>query len=84
MSKVRCARCRQLISDKSAFAVKIQKVSGHVLHDIVCQKFLLEGDIAIHVNGDRECGKEVSSYKPDLLEALGFTSHYDLAFLDFL
>jgi hypothetical protein len=77
-------RCRQRVSDNSAFVVKLAKRGGHLIHDIAFTKTLQEGDIVLHVNGDPECGRQVSGFKKNLLESLGFVADYDIAFLDFI
>jgi len=81
---VRCLRCRQSIDSGSAFAILLEKKGGHALHDIVRVSSLGKDSVALHMNGDPQCGRPMSGYKKAILETLGFTVAYDLSFLDYL
>lgn len=80
--KIRCLRCRQMLDTKSAFAIRLVKRGGHVLYDVIRTRELPEDATALHMNGDPQCGRPVSGWKQHALESLGFTSSYDLSFLD--
>lgn len=81
---IRCERCRGLIDDRSAFAVKLHKHGKHLLHDIVRATSLRDGEMGMHMNGDRNCGKPISGYKKHIVETLGFIVEVDTSFLDYL
>lgn len=80
----RCMKCRGSINSNSAFAILIAKKGGHVLYDIVRANTLKEDSVAMHMNGDPDCARPVSGFKKSILERLGFSSPYDLSFLDYL
>lgn len=81
---VRCERCRGKIDAGSALAIKVERVSGHILAEVVRSSSLGDDAVALHVNGDRMCSKPVTGFKKNILEAVGMTGVYDLAFLDFM
>lgn len=81
---VRCEKCRGTIGEGSAFAVKMGKHGKHLLTDIVKAKSLKEGDLAMHMNGDRQCAKPISGWKQKLVDTLGFQMKIDTDFLDYL
>lgn len=79
----KCKRCNNKIDpSKSAFCVTIHKVDPMLVADIGWAKDLTEDDVAIHVNGDRECKREVAGYRKMLLEAFDMPKDYDISFLD--
>lgn len=82
---VRCMRCRQTIDyGKSAFTLVIVANGGEVNADMLRTQNVPAEAIAMHVNGDRECGKPVSAFRKSILQALGIEEKLDLSFLDYL
>lgn len=83
---VRCAKCRnRILHEESAFSVLLYKEDGGTAgYDIIRTKFLRDEDVAIHVNGDRQCGQEISGYRSKIRKELGISEKSDLSFLDSL
>lgn len=79
----KCKKCNAKINpEMSAFCVVITSKNTKLVGRMAWSKDPKSGDVAIHVNGDRECKKEVAGYRKMLLEALGMTSDCDISFLD--
>lgn len=79
----KCKRCNHKINPaKSAFCVLVKKTEHKVIGNMAMSTACRSGDVAIHVNGDRECTKEVAGYRKMLLEALEMTADCDISFLD--
>lgn len=80
---VRCARCRRKIRpEESAFAVALFKEGRKISHDVIRTMFLREGVVALHVNGDPDCGRQVSGYLAHLRDELGVVDEIALSFLN--
>jgi hypothetical protein len=78
----RCWRCNQGISSDSFFAVQLWPEYERLNYDIVMANKLHRDDLAVHMNGDRECTKEVSGYHGKILKRLDLSMSCDTAFLD--
>ena len=82
---LKCKRCTLPVDpDKSAFCVVLvsEPSSGEVSADVVYSRNLKYGDITVHVNGDRSCGKRASGFRKILIEALGLPEEIDISWVD--
>lgn len=78
-----CVRCGGIICpERSAFFVRLVERNSCIKAEIRYTNDPGEDPVCIHVNGDRECGKERSGYKKALLQALRITYDSDISFLD--
>lgn len=83
MAAIRCERCRQSIRPgKSFFVVKLFNDQGKPGCDVVKTATLGTGDTVVHVNGDLDCGREVSGFRKNLARAIGVDGSNDFKFLD--
>jgi len=81
----RCVRCRQKINpNESAYIALLDKRAGKLEYRIE-RAAKAQADIyVIHLNGDPQCGKEVSGFRLQLLKSLGLSDEVDTEFLDYV
>lgn len=79
----RCWRCNHPIDGDSAFAVRLWVLDdGRLTHDVVAARQIHRDDVAVHMGGDRKCGKEISGYHGKILEWFDLPLSTDTSFLE--
>lgn len=70
IAHTKCYKCGKAI--KSAYLKEYgRSQDGLLIKDIVSAKSIKSGNIYCHIDGDRNCDMTISSYKSNILDALG-------------
>ena len=81
--KVMCVRCgKKVRADKSAFCLVVINKNNSIYADLHYSSELAGSEVALHVNGDRECGKEIALYRKQMLGKLELPNGCDVSVLD--
>jgi len=76
---VQCMRCKQDFDpDKTRFVAKIHEFDWGLGIEVTRPIGLGEGCCAVHLIGDRECGKPISGYRSEIVQKLGITDISDI------
>jgi hypothetical protein len=79
----RCWRCNGPIDGESVFAVRLWADKHGVLaYDVERARDLDRDDVAVHMGGDRKCGKPISGYHGKILEKFDLPMSTDTEFLE--
>lgn len=82
---IRCSRCRQKINPtESTYIALLDKQGSKIDYRIERASKVKTDSVAIHLNGDTQCGKEVSGFRVNLLKTIGLPGDVDTQFLDYL
>jgi len=81
----RCARCRRKIDHKnSSYVVMLFRSGNNLDYAVERSAKVPDGSLVLHVNADRDCGKEVSGFRLNIIKTLGLSTEVDTEFLDYL
>lgn len=78
-----CVRCgREINSEKTAFVAVLTTQKSNVVARLEFASNVEVPAVVLHVNGDRECGKELANYRRELFSRLQLRETVDVSWLD--